>query len=73
MLLDLRRPYWDDFAFEFHTRITRNPDGTRSASCRSEDWEMSHHLHDHGAPYGATWRVKLRHEGNARYPNYEDG
>lgn len=76
MLLDLRRPYWDDFAFQFHTRIRKTvlPDGSveYASDQRSEDWEMSHHLHRHGARYGATWAVRLRHEGGAMYPNYDE-
>ncbi len=76
MLLDLRRPWWDDFAFQFHSRINRktNDDGTVHHSCesRSEDWEMSHHLHAAGARYGATWRVKLKHEGLNRWPNHPE-
>lgn len=76
MLLDLRRPWWDDFAFQFHSRIKRTTrgDGATAYVCeaRSEDWEMSHHLHEAGAKYGATWRVRLRHEGLNRWPNYDD-
>lgn len=70
-LADLRRPYWDDFAFEFHTRIRSTPSG-RVAECRSEDWELSHHLHEAGARVMATWKVKLQHEGTAKYPNHEE-
>jgi hypothetical protein len=71
MLLDLRWPGWDDFAFQFHTRITRTPAGRR-ADHRSEDWEMSHYLHRHKAHYLATWKPKLDHEGSKKYPNYPE-
>lgn len=70
MLIDLRRDYWNDFAFEFHARIKRTAQG-RLAESRSEDWEMSHHLHQHGARYGATWAVKLCHEGGGKFHNYD--
>jgi hypothetical protein len=70
MLLDLRRPFWDDFAFSFHDRIRKTPSG-RVAENRSEDWEMSHFLHRVGARYMATWRPKLSHEGIKRYKNYQ--
>lgn len=71
-LADLRRPWWDNFAFQLHSRVVKKPDGY-IAECRSEDWEMSHHLHKAGAKYAATWKPKLFHEGNARYPNYDEG
>lgn len=69
MLIDLRRPYWDDFAFQFHTRIRKTRTG-RVSECRSEDWEMSHDLNEIGAPYMATFKTKLRHEGTYKFPNY---
>lgn len=70
-LADLRRTYWDDFAFSFHTRI-RKTDRGRVAECRSEDWEMSHHLHKNGAKAVVTFKVRLTHEGGCMYPNYEE-
>lgn len=70
-LCDLRRPYWDDFSFQFHTKIFKNPQtGKRETASRSEDWEMSYHLHENKAPYAATWAVKLHHEGIYKYPNF---
>jgi hypothetical protein len=71
MLLDLRWPGWDGFAFQFHTDIDKTPSG-RVARCRSEDWEMSHYLHKHKAKYLATWKPKLKHEGGKKYPNYPE-
>ena len=70
-LADLRRPWWDDFAFQFHTRLRKTAAGW-VADCRSEDWELSHHLHQHKARYLATFKVRLRHDGHKLYPNYED-
>lgn len=70
-LADLRLPFWDDFAFQFHTRIKKTPAG-RVSECRSEDWELSHDLHAAGLKYRATWAVKLKHEGGGRYPNYPE-
>jgi len=64
-LADLRRPYWNDFAFSFHTRITRDEStGKRTAWVRPEDWELSRKLDAAGAPYSATWAVQLRHLGH---------
>lgn len=71
-LADLRRPWWDDFAFQFHTRIVKDGDGVRRPECRSEDWEMSHHLADHGARVMATWKVRLRHEGGYKFPSHPE-
>lgn len=68
-LADLRRPWWDDFAFTFHCRLSRQPDGTRVAESRPEDWELSRHLHAAGAKIRGTWKVRLSHEGLRRWPN----
>lgn len=70
-LADLRRPWWDDFAFQFHNRITTTAAG-RVAECRSEDWNMSSYLHKAGAKVLATFKVKLRHDGAKLYPNYPE-
>jgi hypothetical protein len=72
MLADIRKPWWDDFAFEFHTRLRKTSAG-RLAECRSEDWAMSHALHKVGAKVLATWKPRLRHEGSKMYPNYVEG
>lgn len=66
-LADLRRPWWDDFAFTFTDRIVKRADGKREAECRSEDWEMSHHLAQHGARVMATWKIGLEHVGSYSY------
>ena len=71
MLVDLRRDYWDRFAFQFHTRIRKTPGG-RISEARSEDWEMSHDLAEIGAPYMATFKPRLRHEGLAKFANYPE-
>lgn len=68
-LADLRKPWWDDFAFGFQTRIRKGPDG-RIAESRPEDWELSRHLHQAGARVRATWKVQLGHEGSYRFPNF---
>lgn len=71
MLADLRRPYWNDFAFEFKTRITRDEDGKRTPWVRPEDWEMSRLLDRHGAPYSATWAVRVKHGGFAWWDSHQ--
>lgn len=70
-LADLRRPWWDEFAFTFHCRL-RQTDAGRVAETRPEDWELSHHLHDAGARVRATWKVHLGHEGIYRWSNRLD-
>jgi hypothetical protein len=82
-LADLRKPWWDDFAFNLHSRIIREEITYQSVAgvvtpaaeigyrveTRSEDWEMSHHLHRHNARVMVTQRVKLRHEGIKQWAN----
>lgn len=72
-LADLRRPWWDDFAFHAVDRILKREDGTREASCRSEDWEMSRHLNRAGAKVVATWVVPLAHHGGGVFHNHVKG
>jgi hypothetical protein len=43
-LADLRMPFWDDFSFQWHDRISRDPDGRRRVQFRPEDWELSRAL-----------------------------
>jgi hypothetical protein len=63
-LADLRHPAWDAFpGFNITTRIGRDDEGKRVAQMRPEDWELSRHLASHGVRVGATWRVRVGHEG----------
>jgi hypothetical protein len=71
-LADLRRPWWDDFAFEFHTRIIKR-DGKRIAQLAPEDWLMSRHIQAAGGRVMATWAVDLAHHGAGVWPNSETG
>lgn len=69
-LADLRKPWWDDFAFEFLTRIHRDPEtGERIAEVCSEDWVMSRKFTTAGAKICATWAVPLVHHGVAEWSN----
>lgn len=68
-LADLRRPWWDGFAFNFVCKIVRDDSGKRISRARPEDWEMSRMLHSRKAHYFATWRVPLRHRGTADWDN----
>jgi hypothetical protein len=76
MLLDLRKPYWDDrgdgqpFGFELISRVTKNKDGEREYFTRPEDWEMSRMLHRNKASYYATWKVKCQHFGTGVWRNF---
>lgn len=64
-LADLRHPAWSAFeGFNIVTRIGRDSHGNREAQMRPEDWELSRHLHAHGAKVRATWRVRGRHHGS---------
>lgn len=69
LLIDLRRPFWDGFAFGIRDRIVA-VDGRRQAWTRPEDWEMSRALDAADVPYGATWAVAVNHVGSIRWPNH---
>jgi hypothetical protein len=75
MLLDLRYEFWNTFAFQFHNRIVQAADREGNsgymAQQRTEDWEMSHDLHAAGLPYGATWRVKVKHHGRGTWDSHK--
>lgn len=69
-LADLTHPAWDDFpGFNIVTRIGRDDSGRRVAQMRPEDWELSRHLHRRGARVGATWRLRVGHEGTRTWWN----
>lgn len=70
-LTDLRHPAWDVFpGFQLHNRIMRDAvTGEWTSQQRSEDWELSHHMHEHGARCVATWRVPVSHRGPRSWPN----
>jgi hypothetical protein len=67
-LADLRRPWWDNFAFNFDCRIIQR-DGRRVAQFNPEDWQMSRVFNAAGAVVRATWRVSLTHCGSGEWPN----
>lgn len=68
-IADLRRPWWNDFAFGFQTRVVKGADGRWSSEIRPEDWEMSRHLHLAGAKVMATSRLPVVHLGGGEWPN----
>ncbi len=70
-LADLRRSWWDNFAFEFRTKIDRRPTG-RVALFAPEDWLLSRHIQANGGQVRATWAVQLDHHGEIDWPNYEE-
>jgi hypothetical protein len=75
-LTDLRKPWWDEFCaeggFNFSTRMTVEPDGTRLSWIQPEDWKMSRFIALRGAELRATYAVKARHRGFAWWSNYDD-
>jgi len=66
---DLRLPFWDTFTFQIHDRIIREPDGSRTAQTRPEDWELSRAMNAAGVRYGATWALPVLHYGNGAWAN----
>lgn len=70
-LADLSHPTWDTFPgfAQFH-KIGRDPATQQWRGWqRTEDWELSYHLHETGAPYVATWRVPAWHMGYTEWFN----
>ena len=81
MLLDLTHPCWEVpayegdgnlFSFSFRNRLCRDVEQKYTTWVRSEDWEMSRHLDRCGAPYAATWAVKIKHHGYSYWTNYPE-
>jgi hypothetical protein len=68
-LTDLRRPWWDSFAFNFDCRIIQR-DGKRIAQFNPEDWQMSRAIQSQGGRVVATWRVPVVHHGAGEWPNH---
>jgi hypothetical protein len=65
-LAPLNRPWWDYFGWSLDSRITRH-NGKRIVQMRPEDWQMSRFLHGHGAKMRATWKVPIKHYGEATW------
>lgn len=68
LLADLRMPFWESFAFDFRSRITKK-DGKRFAQIQPEDWLLSRALDEAGIRYAATWAVSLVHYGAGEWDN----
>jgi hypothetical protein len=67
---DLSHPCWDSFpGFQQHHRIGPDDTGKEIGQQRTEDWELSYHLHETGAKYLATWAVECYHKGHAEWRN----
>ena len=50
-------------------RIIREPDGSRTAQTRPEDWELSRAMDAASVKYGATWALPVMHYGNGAWAN----
>lgn len=68
MLIDLSKPWCDGFEFNIYSRITKH-NGERFVEARSEDWELSRHVHAAGGKLAATSAVGLYHAGTMHYGN----
>jgi hypothetical protein len=76
---DLRKPWWDEMRWTLDSRIItiKDPDAMASESgkdvrkvqMRSEDWEWSRFMRQHGARYLATWKPKVTHHGEFGWQN----
>jgi hypothetical protein len=70
LLIDLRKPWWDDFAFGVLTRIVRHH-GRRIAQFASEDWLCARHVQARGGKVAATWAVPVKHHGESDWSSHE--
>lgn len=67
---DLRKPWADSVCFQSMQRIGRNGfTGRRMAEVVSEDWALSHWLHQRGAKLYATSKVRVTHWGETGFTN----
>lgn len=72
MLIDLRVPFFDDFAFRFRDDILIHPvTGKRQAYVCPEDWLASREMDAAGVPFSATWAVKTFHYGPSIWNSHE--
>ena len=74
MLIDLRRPEWDDWIWPQDCRFVVGADGVRESRLRTEDWMFSRFMAERGIRYLCTRKILTRHWGMDWWPNrLEDG
>lgn len=62
MVIDLRRPEWDEWIWPQDCRFKRH-EGRRVNQLRTEDWEFSRFMHSRGIRYLCTSKIETRHWG----------
>lgn len=71
LLMNITRPWADEFSFMVGDLIGKNKDGKFEALNEPEDWRMSRHLMAKKVPYGATSKVHVIHHGTKDFLNWE--
>jgi len=79
LLVDLRKPVFQTveadgtvpICFNFPTRVYRDAGGQAHSQRESEDWYFSRTLWEHGGKLVATRKVRLGHQGQFTFPNWE--
>lgn len=67
LVVDIRKPWVDDFCFTSADHIVKDADGKYRAIAESEDYRMSVWLAKRGIRYGATSKVPVYHIGRCDY------
>lgn len=70
LLMDISKPWAEEFCFRIHDGIHKKDNGDFEATCLSEDWYMSRWMTDRQIPFGATSKVKCLHVGAKAWPNW---
>jgi len=69
MLIDLRRPEWDEWIWPQDVKFLYRADGVRETRLRTEDWMFSRFCDERKIPYICTRKVETKHWGMDYWPN----
>lgn len=70
LLVDLRKPWVEEFHFTMQDSIIQNGQGKFEARVLPEDWSMSGWMRDKGLRFGATSKVRTVHAGGADWTSW---
>jgi hypothetical protein len=72
LLIDMRSDWVEQICFTIQDGISKNPDGSYTVLCSSEDWDFSRQARRLGVQLWATRRVRLCHVGQGYFPNFQE-
>ena len=72
LLVDMRADWVEQIAFTIKDGISKNPDGSYTVLCASEDWDFSRQARRLGVQLWATRKVRLCHVGQGYFPNFQE-